>query len=171
MEYKRMLKRAQEEVGSLQWLALKTRPYIAAITAICASTQARNPCKAVGWSQEIWKYLKHTSQLVMEMRPGKERPYFDVKIAADASFAPGGDRSRSGVVIIVEGVVVHWTSNKQSGSVMGAHEAELNAAVTGTKNGISLRNIVAEMKMHGTLTCARSWIRTIREPLHLFYMK
>ena len=46
------------------------------------------------------------------MRPGKERPDFDVQIAADASFAPGGDRSRSGVVIIVEGVVVHWTSNK-----------------------------------------------------------
>ena len=51
------------------------------------------------------------------------------------------------MVIIVEGVVVHWSSNKQSGSVMSAHEAELNAAVTGTKIGNSLRNIVADMKM------------------------
>ena len=138
----------------MQWLALKTRPDIAAITAICASTQSRNPWTAVCWAPEVWKYLKATSQLGMEMRPETDRSDYDVKIAADASFSPGGDRSRSGVVIIVEGVVVHWASSKQSGNVMGAHEAELNAAVTGTKIGISLVNIVAEMKMHGTLKCA-----------------
>ena len=63
MEYKRMLKRAQEEVGSLQWLALKTRPDIAAITAICAITQSRHQWTTVWWAQEVWKYLKATSQL------------------------------------------------------------------------------------------------------------
>ena len=69
MEYKSMLKKAQEEVGSLQWLALKTRPYIAAITAGCASTHSRNPWKAVWWAPEGWKYLKATTQLGMELVP------------------------------------------------------------------------------------------------------
>ena len=37
------LEKAQEEVGSLQWLALKTRPDIAAAVAICVGMQTRDP--------------------------------------------------------------------------------------------------------------------------------
>ena len=44
--FKQALKRVQEEVGSLQWLALKTRLDIAAIVAICASLISRNPWQA-----------------------------------------------------------------------------------------------------------------------------
>ena len=49
--YKDNLKTAQDEVGSLQWLALKTRPDIAAITATCASLHSRNPESAIKWAQ------------------------------------------------------------------------------------------------------------------------
>ena len=71
-------------------------------------------------------------------------PQVKGNISADASFAPGCDRSRTGVVIRVVGALVHWASNTQSGSVMSAHEAELNGAVTGTKVGIAIRNLVRE---------------------------
>jgi hypothetical protein len=141
--YTEVLKKAQEEVGALQWLALKTRPDIAAITAVCASLQTRNPEKAVMWTTEIWRYLKSTSDMGTYLCPGDTG--YKVNISADASFAPGGDRSRTGVVIRVAGAIVHWSSNRQSGAVMSAHEAELNAAVSGTKVGISIRNIVKEM--------------------------
>ena len=70
---------------------------------------------------------------------------FKVRISADASFAPGGDRSRTGVIIRVVGAIVHWASNRQSGSVLSAHEAELNGAFTGTKVGIAFREIVQDM--------------------------
>ena len=69
-----------------------------------------------------------------------------VRISADASFAPGGDRSRTGVVIRVAGAIVHWASNRQSGAVFSAHEAELNGAITGTKVGVSIREMVQELE-------------------------
>ena len=125
-------------------MALKTRPDIAAITAICASLQTRDPEKVVTWTKEIWKYLKSTTDMGAHLCP-EENPKFKVNISADASFAPGGDRSRTGVVIRVVGAIVHWAPNKQSRSVMSAHEAELNGAVTGTKVGIAIRNLVKEM--------------------------
>ena len=48
-------------------------------------------------------------------------------------------------VIIVSDAIVHWMSNTQTGSALNAHTAELNNAVLGTKVGVSLRTIVADM--------------------------
>ena len=141
--YMLMLKRAQEEVGSLQWLALKTRPDIATITAVCASIQTKNPGQASMWTTEIWKYLNYTAGLGMNLVPEKAEAM--VRIAADASITPGGERTRVGVVIRVENAIVHWSSNKQQGCTKSAEEAEITGAVLGTKVGISIRNVVSEM--------------------------
>ena len=141
--YQENLKKAQAEVGSLQWLALKTRPDIAVITAICASLQSRNPVLAIDYCRETWRYLYNTSDMCMNLITVPDK--FKVRISADASFAPGGDRSRTGVIIRVAGAIVHWASNRQSGSVLSAHEAELNGAITGTKVGIAIREIVQDM--------------------------
>eukprot|EP00974_Lingulodinium_polyedra_P131523 11218094-Lingulodinium_polyedra.AAC.1 len=54
----------------------------------------------------------------------------DIRILADASFAPGGDRSRTGVVIKAKDVIVHWCSTIQSLASTSAREAELNGVVT-----------------------------------------
>ena len=66
-----MLNLAQQEVGALQWLALKTRPDIAAITAICASMQTKDHERAYKFTQEIWKYLWTTKNLGMKIVPEK----------------------------------------------------------------------------------------------------
>ena len=143
-EYKCKLNLVQKEVGALQWLALKTRPDIAAITAICSSMQTRDPERAYKITQEIWKYLWTTKNLVMKLVTVKTGPDV-VTISADASFAPGGDRSRTGVAILVNGVIVHWCSTRQSLASTSAHEAELNATTTGLKLGISLRDLLLDM--------------------------
>ena len=49
---------------------------------------------------------------------------YKVRVSADASFAPGGDISRTGVVIRVADVIVHGSSNNQSRSTLSAHAAE-----------------------------------------------
>ena len=49
------------------------------------------------------------------------------------------------MIIRVAGAIVHWASNRQSGSVLSAHEAEPNGAITGTKVGIAIREIVQDM--------------------------
>eukprot|EP00975_Prorocentrum_lima_P026973 5673026-Prorocentrum_lima.AAC.1 len=59
-----------------------------------------------------------------------------VEISADASFAPGGERLSTGVVVNLFGVAVHWASVKQSLTALSSCEAELVAAVTGVKLGV-----------------------------------
>eukprot|EP00975_Prorocentrum_lima_P013745 2923328-Prorocentrum_lima.AAC.1 len=54
-----------------------------------------------------------------------------VEISADASLTLGGERSRTGVAVKLFGVIVHWTSVRQSLTTLSSCEAELVAAVTG----------------------------------------
>eukprot|EP00975_Prorocentrum_lima_P037570 7901825-Prorocentrum_lima.AAC.1 len=62
-----------------------------------------------------------------------------IEISADASFAPGGERSITGVVAVVRlfGVVVHWA--------LSSCEAELISAVTGVKEGLGVRQLLKEL--------------------------
>eukprot|EP00975_Prorocentrum_lima_P014498 3074845-Prorocentrum_lima.AAC.1 len=54
-----------------------------------------------------WNLLCKPKTLGMCMMPGaKNKSAF--KISADAGFAPGGERSNTGVVVKLCGVVVHW---------------------------------------------------------------
>eukprot|EP00975_Prorocentrum_lima_P022016 4633603-Prorocentrum_lima.AAC.1 len=68
----------------------------------------------------------------MEAQPEQDM----IEISADASFAPGGEISRAGVVVKVHGVIVHWASVKQTLTTLSSYEAELVAAVTGVKLGM-----------------------------------
>ena len=68
-----------------------------------------------------------------------------LKVSTDASFAPGGDRSRSGVVVSLNDVVVHWVSQKQQLTSLSSCEAELNAAVIGLRLGIGVQKMVEEI--------------------------
>ena len=56
-EYKKDLAEAQSETGSIQWLALKTRPDIAAIAAGAASIQTRCPKEALRLMAGTLKYM------------------------------------------------------------------------------------------------------------------
>ena len=68
-EYDEALNQPQQEVGSLQWLALKTRPVIACITAICASVQSKNHEWAYNIAMEVWKYIHDTHDISMYIIP------------------------------------------------------------------------------------------------------
>eukprot|EP00975_Prorocentrum_lima_P051361 10758945-Prorocentrum_lima.AAC.1 len=59
-----------------------------------------------------------------------------IESSADASFASGGERSRTGVVVKVFGAIVHWASVKQSLTTLSSCVAELVVAVTGVKLGL-----------------------------------
>ena len=66
----------------------------------------------------------------------------DVVLETDASLAPGADRSRSGVIIKVGGILVHWSSTKQSIVAISSCDAEINATVTGVKLAMAIRTMV-----------------------------
>ena len=68
-----------------------------------------------------------------------------VDVATDASSAPGGDRSRSGIVVKVGNHIVHWATNRQTITAISSFEAELNATMVGIKIGIAIRDTLDEM--------------------------
>eukprot|EP00975_Prorocentrum_lima_P059936 12566764-Prorocentrum_lima.AAC.1 len=59
------------------------------------------------------------SGMCMEAQPEQDM----IDVSADASFAPGGERSRTGVVVKLFGVIVHWASVKQSLTTLSSCEA------------------------------------------------
>jgi len=165
-DYALALGKCQIEVGALQWLAQKSRPDIAAITSIAASIQSKTPTEGLRVTAGIWKYLAATWNVAMRVEPasgcpvlvlpgnGKGSPSvpksrYHVDIYTDASLAPGGDRSRSGVVVAINGYIVHWVSKRQEISATSSCEAELNASVIGLKIGIGLRALLNELTDEG----------------------
>ena len=67
-----------------------------------------------------------------------------LEITTDASHAPGGDRSRTGVVILLGGVVLHWHSGKQTLTAMSTCESEIEASHIGVKLGMTVRALIEE---------------------------
>ena len=61
------------------------------------------------------------------------------------SLLHGGAKSRSVVVIMMNGHVVHWTSQKQSMVTLSTCESELLAQMTGMKLGLSIRQLIVEL--------------------------
>eukprot|EP00975_Prorocentrum_lima_P024705 5191446-Prorocentrum_lima.AAC.1 len=58
-------------------------------------------------------------RMCMEALPEQDM----IEISADASFTSGGERSRTGVVVKVYGVIVHWVSVKQTLTTLSSCEA------------------------------------------------
>ena len=109
-EYRETFQQAQVEIGTLQRLAIKTRPDIAAITSILASMMTRTPTMVLKHVIGVWRYLAATWNVAMQYPRGDRvegsrliSKEYRVTCMSDASFFPGGDRSRSGVCIFLAG--------------------------------------------------------------------
>ena len=141
-EYAKRLKMCQEEVGTLMWLGIKTREDILTSVSIAASMQTKNPEMTLKYVDGIWKYLAMTWNETKVIR--LDETAWRLEITTDASHAPGGDRSRSGVVILLGGVVIHCHSSKQSITAISTCESEIEASHVGLKLGMALRALIEE---------------------------
>ena len=54
-EYRGLLRKGQQEIGSLLWASQRTRPDIAAVTGVCGTST-----KSKEWSHQAWRYLAAT---------------------------------------------------------------------------------------------------------------
>ena len=77
----------------------------------------------------------------------KESKTLVLKVSTDASFAPGGTGSRTGVVILLNDLIIHWASSRQSCVATSTCEAEIQAHVTGFKLMMGI-GMVAETYKH-----------------------
>ena len=142
-EYLKVLRMCQEQTGTLRWLAMKSRPDIEAAVSVCASLQTHAPNEAFRYLLDIWKYLATTYGYVMKIEPNKKEN--SLAVATDASFASGGSKSRTGIVISLMGVTVQWVSRKQDLTALSTAEAELEAMKTGLQYGLQVRRLVGEL--------------------------
>ena len=67
-----------------------------------------------------------------------------LNISTDASHSPGGNVSRTGVVVTLNEKVIHWATNRESCTALSSCVSEILAHITGFKLMIGIRDLIEE---------------------------
>ena len=152
------LTQCRKYIGQMMWLTTRTRPDIAACLGILASLMVRRPKEVRNHLVGLWKYLWTTKdhamctlpspdaarKIVVDNRPEDMPPSardgplscsspLTVQTYCDASFAPGGGRSRTGILVLLvdqktnRASALLWQSRRQTLTALSAPEAEVVA--------------------------------------------
>ena len=134
-------------VGCLNYIANGTRPDISAITSVLGQfmqVAGREHFKA---ARRVFEYLKGTAGQCLTFRRGCATPN-RFHIACDASHGDRGvtgngwRRSRSGIVIMMNGAAISWISRSQTCVAISTAEAEYIALCLAAQEQNWLREIV-----------------------------
>ncbi|CAE7246820.1 RE1 [Symbiodinium natans] len=142
---------AQGLIGELTWLATKTRLDIAWAVNRASQLSSKRPSRAIAVCQNIVRYLRGKPDLglVYGPKPAQgvkvEMTEGTLEVATDASFAPLGEKSQTGVVLKWAGAVIGWVSSKQTFVCLSSAEAELYAAMEGMVMTDSVSDLVREL--------------------------
>ena len=129
------LTQCRKYIGQMMWLTTRTRPDIAACLGILASMMVRRPKEVKGHLVCLWKYLWTTKDHAVCALPSPDAGSspLTVQTYCDASFAPGGGRSRSGILVLLvyqmtnRASALLWQSRRQTLTALSAPEAEVVA--------------------------------------------
>ncbi|CAE7437089.1 RE1 [Symbiodinium sp. CCMP2592] len=147
---------AQKEAGTLMWIALRSRPDIAACLGVASTLITSRPSESLRLCKGIWRYLRSTWEKTLHYRygggpvnPGGGDDTADAewtfRIVSDASLAPGGARSRSGVALFLGDHLVYWKSQRQSIVAWSATESEIEATAVAIQEGIKIHAVLEEL--------------------------
>ena len=136
----------RELIGSLQYLASRSRPDIAAsVNAISAFMHS--PTTEV-WkaAKQILAYVKGTKSWKLVLSKFNE----DVLVVyTDASHGSGpGRRSISGNLVQIYGSTVHWSSKRQHCVAISTAESEYYAMSNGLADGLWLQRIMEDFDIY-----------------------
>ena len=140
--------RYMQMVGSLNYIANGTRPDISAITSVLGQFMQVAGREHLAAARRVFEYLKGSSGQCLTFTRGSRHPnrFF---IACDASHGDRGKtgngwrRSRSGIVILMNGAAVSWISRSQSCVAVSTAEAEYIALCLAAQEQNWLREILA----------------------------
>lgn len=135
---------AQAWVGEMTWLSTKTRGDLAWPVNRAAQLVSKNPLRSIEACQTMLRYLRGTQSLCLVYGPQDGEPC-QVATYSDASFAPSGERSQSGVCLLWANALLAWGSSRQSFLTMSTCEAELYAAVEAYILSQSLKDLLEEL--------------------------
>lgn len=141
-------KEYQSLIGSLLYIAVNTRPDIAASIAIL-SQKTSNP------SQEDWnelkrvvKYLKGTAEMFLKLNNDISLEEKSLIGFADANWAESriDRKSNSGYVFMLNGGCVSWACRKQTCVSLSTTEAEFIALSESAKEATWIRNLLIDLQ-------------------------
>ncbi len=177
-------KRAQSLNGALLWVSTRTHPEISFAVSKACSAQLKSHCAALSMSKKTLRFLQTVKDQELSFEPWQESSYsvlpnhpsiqgaaerrglklksgscdgikrLLIQIHADASFAPQGTHSVSGVCIDVGSSPVHWRSVKQLLMTLSSAEAELVAQSLGLQLGLSVASTYEAMGIPTRLNLA-----------------
>ena len=146
-------------IGSLQYLAVNTRPDISVAVSILAR-HVENP-KVADWTEvkRVFRYLKYT--IDKKLRLGNTEATNDKRLIGYADADWGNDaqdrKSNTGFCFRYLGSTILWTSRKQAMVTLSSTEAEFIALAEASKEAVWLRRILEDFNQ-----------TTIIEPTVLF---
>ena len=137
------VRRAQRVTGEVLWVAQRSRPDVAHCVGLMASWITKVPTYVYKLGVRLIEFLYYTMNQKLSMTPLKGSGA-DITIYTDASFAPYGSRSVTGILVQYRGKNVLWKSQRQTIVCLSTAEAELVGACEGVVLGQSLRALLRE---------------------------
>ena len=137
---KRDIKEAQGLTGELLWVSLRSRPDISFAVSQMGQQVTKRPRWAIQVGKHVLGFLFSTSDYCLHYRSEVKGHGFDdslqiprherlIEAYSDISFAPGGNRSCQGVMVLFAGSPIQWEANRQAFCTLSTAESELMAAV------------------------------------------
>ncbi|CAE7033644.1 GIP [Symbiodinium sp. CCMP2592] len=136
------LRAGQRITGELLWLAQRTRLDIGYCVALMSSWVSRFPRQVSKIGARTLEYLANTKEHRLLLIPGKAD---GIRIYTDASFAPFGAHSISGILLQYDECTVAWKSKRQSLVTLSTAESELCAGCEGVTLAQSLEALISEL--------------------------
>ena len=136
------LRAAQRVTGELLWLAQRTRLDIAYCVGLMASWASRFPRQVSRIRMRVLEYLANTKPFRLTLIPENSS---GIRIYTDASFAPFGAHSISGIALQYYECTVAWKSKRQGLVTLSTAESELCAGCEGVTLAQSLEALTNEL--------------------------
>ena len=136
------LRAAQSITGELLWLSQRTRVDIGFCVGLMASWVSRYPRQVSKIGARVLEFLANTKTHRLTLIPGRAD---GIRIYTDASFAPYGSHSISGIVLQYDECTVVWKSKRQSLVTLSTAESELCAGCEGVTLSQSLEALICEL--------------------------
>ena len=141
----------QSLVGTLLYAALLTRPDLAYATVQLSQHCAAPAQHHLAAAQHTMRYWSSTSTLGLQFKlpaGASQGPQpLKLEVFTDASYISERTtyRSHTGIIVLMNGCAVDWTSRRQARTTLSSTEAELIAMCEGAKDAVWLRNWCAEV--------------------------
>ena len=136
------VKVAQQLVGEILWLTVRTRPDLAYVTSWMGRHVAKAPKLVKQVAMHALGYLQETADYALVYGPCEPSELLEVVAYSDASHAPQGGRGCQGILVQWGGATVQWEAKAQPFAALSSTEAELIGYVDALTMGESFGAIV-----------------------------